>query len=141
MSRKTAIGIDLGTTYSCVGIYKDGNVEIIANNQGNRTTPSVVAFTDTERLIGDAAKHQSAANPNNTIFDAKRFIGRKFNDETVQKDMPNLPFQVISSKNGLPNFQVTYQGETQTFTPEEISSMVLSRCWRHRYRISPISTP
>jgi len=119
-----AIGIDLGTTYSCVGVFQHGKVEIIANDQGNRTTPSYVAFTDTERLIGDAAKNQVAMNPVNTIFDAKRLIGRKFSDDTVQSDMKHWSFQVISD-NGKPRLQVEYKGEDKTFTPEEISSMVL----------------
>jgi len=119
-----AIGIDLGTTYSCVGVFQHGKVEIIANDQGNRTTPSYVAFTDTERLIGDAAKNQVAMNPVNTIFDAKRLIGRKFGDDTVQSDMKHWSFQVISD-NGKPRLQVEYKGEDKTFFPEEISSMVL----------------
>merc|ERR1712107_707022 len=99
-------------------------VEIIANDQGNRTTPSYVAFTDTERLIGDAAKNQVAMNPNNTIFDAKRLIGRKFNESTVQSDRKHWPFQVVE-QNGLPGLRVDYQSEEKTFTPEEISSMLL----------------
>merc|ERR1739844_547397 len=126
MAKKTAVGIDLGTTYSCVGVFQHSKVEIIANDQGNRTTPSYVAFTDTERLIGDAAKNQVAMNPNNTIFDAKRLIGRKFNDSTVQSDRKHWPFQVVE-QNTLPRLRVEYQSEEKTFTPEEISSMVLDK--------------
>ena len=126
-SRKSpAIGIDLGTTYSCVGIFEHGKVEIIANDQGNRTTPSCVAFTDTERLIGDAAKNQVAMNPQNTVFDAKRLIGRKFNDPSVQRDMTHWPFKVIQEGNK-PKIQVEYKCEVKTFNPEEISSMVLTK--------------
>ncbi|XP_060569782.1 heat shock 70 kDa protein-like [Ruditapes philippinarum] len=119
-----AIGIDLGTTYSCVGVFQHGKVEIIANDQGNRTTPSYVAFTDTERLIGDAAKNQAAMNATNTIFDAKRLIGRKFDDTSVQNDMKHWPFKLIN-KGGKPIIQVEYKGENKTFSAEEISSMVL----------------
>ncbi|XP_063368997.1 heat shock protein 68-like isoform X2 [Cydia amplana] len=121
-----AVGIDLGTTYSCVGVYQHGNVEIIANDQGNRTTPSYVAFTDTERLIGDAAKNQVALNPNNTVFDAKRLIGRKFDDPKIQQDMKHWPFKVVSDC-GKPKIQVEFKGETKRFAPEEISSMVLTK--------------
>ncbi|KAI5960336.1 SSA3 [Candida pseudojiufengensis] len=121
-----AVGIDLGTTYSCVAHFANDRVEIIANDQGNRTTPSFVAFTDTERLIGDAAKNQAAMNPANTVFDAKRLIGRKFNDADVQNDIKHFPFKVID-KGGKPVIQVEYKGETKVFTPEEISSMVLGK--------------
>jgi len=122
----TVIGIDLGTTYSCVGVYQGGRVEIIANDQGNRVTPSYVAFTDTERLIGDAAKNQAATNPTNTIYDAKRLIGRKFTDATVQKDMKLWPFKV-TNKEGKPYLNVDYKEEKKTFSPEEVSAMVLSK--------------
>jgi len=121
-----AIGIDLGTTYSCVGVFQHGKVEIIANDQGNRTTPSYVAFTDTERLIGDAAKNQVAMNPSNTVFDAKRLIGRKYNDSTVQMDMKHWPFKVVN-EGGKPRIGVEYKCEPKNFTPEEVSSMVLTR--------------
>jgi len=126
MAKKTAIGIDLGTTYSCVGVFQHGKVEIIANDQGNRTTPSYVAFTDTERLIGDPAKNQVAINPCNTIFDAKRLIGRKFDDATVQADMKHWPFQVIKVGDK-PKLEVEYKNEQKTFTPEEVSAMVLTK--------------
>mmetsp|Transcript_1448 Transcript_1448/g.3585 ORF Transcript_1448/g.3585 Transcript_1448/m.3585 type:complete len:661 (+) Transcript_1448:192-2174(+) len=119
------VGIDLGTTYSCVGVWQNDRVEIIANDQGNRTTPSYVAFTDTERMIGDAAKNQAAMNPRNTVFDAKRLIGRKFNDAAVQSDMKHWPFGVIPKDGDKPHIQVEYKGETKVFAPEEISSMVL----------------
>lgn len=121
-----AIGIDLGTTYSCVGVFQNGKVEIIANDQGNRTTPSYVAFTDTERLIGDSAKNQGAMNPINTVFDAKRLIGRKFEDSTVQGDMKHWPFSVVS-EGGKPKIEVEHKGQMKTFFPEEISSMVLTK--------------
>jgi len=125
-AKKTAVGIDLGTTYSCVGVFQHGKVEIIANDQGNRTTPSYVAFTDTERLIGDPAKNQVAINPTNTIFDAKRLIGRKFSDPTVTADMKHWPFTVVDAATK-PKLEVEYQNETKQFTPEEVSSMVLTK--------------
>ncbi|ODV87737.1 hypothetical protein CANARDRAFT_5051 [[Candida] arabinofermentans NRRL YB-2248] len=121
-----AIGIDLGTTYSCVAHFTNDRVEIIANDQGNRTTPSFVAFTDTERLIGDAAKNQAAMNPANTVFDAKRLIGRKFSDPEVTNDAKHFPFKVIDSQ-GKPKIEVEFKGEKKVFTPEEISSMVLTK--------------
>ncbi len=119
-----AIGIDLGTTYSCVGWWKDNRCEIIANDQGNRTTPSYVAFTKEERIIGDGAKNQSSMNPENTVFDAKRLIGRDFNDSTLQADLKHFPFQVKDEKNK-PVIEVEFKNEKKQFHPEEISSMVL----------------
>ncbi len=122
-----AIGIDLGTTYSCVGVWQNDRVEIIANDQGNRTTPSYVAFTQDERLIGDAAKSQASANPTNTVFDAKRLIGRKFGDQSVKSDMAHWPFKVKSGSGDKPLIEVTVNDETKTFTPEEVSAMVLQK--------------
>ncbi|CAH1404417.1 unnamed protein product [Nezara viridula] len=121
-----AVGIDLGTTYSCVGVWQHGKVEIIANDQGNRTTPSYVAFTETERLIGDAAKNQVAMNPQNTVFDAKRLIGRKFEDPKIQEDIRHWPFKVVND-NSKPKIRVQYKGESKKFAPEEVSSMVLTK--------------
>ncbi|KAG0343588.1 ATPase with role in protein import into the ER [Podila humilis] len=122
----TVIGIDLGTTYSCVGVFKNGRVEIIANDQGHRITPSYVAFTEDERLVGDAAKNQYAANPTNTVFDAKRLIGRRFDEKDVQNDIKHFPFKV-KSKAGTPVIQVEVKGQEKTFTPEEISAMILQK--------------
>lgn len=120
-----AIGIDLGTTFSCVGVFKNDRVDIISNDQGNRTTPSFVAFTNTERLIGDAAKNQASANPNNTIFDAKRLIGRKYSETNVQNDIKHFPFIVKSGKEDKPMIEAEYLGEKKTFAAEEISAMIL----------------
>jgi heat shock protein 1/8 len=123
-----AIGIDLGTTYSAVGVFEHGKCEIIANDQGNRTTPSYVAFTDTERLIGDAAKNQVAMNPENTVFDAKRLIGRPFDDPAVQKDIKHYPFKVSKDPvDGSCWIGTEYRGEHKKFRPEEISSMILTK--------------
>ncbi|CDY63497.1 BnaC07g48050D [Brassica napus] len=123
----TVIGIDLGTTYSCVGVYKNGHVEIIANDQGNRITPSWVAFTDSERLIGEAAKNQAPLNPERTVFDVKRLIGRKFEDKEVQKDRKLVPYQIVN-KDGKPYIQVKIKdGETKVFSPEEVSAMILTK--------------
>lgn len=121
-----AIGIDLGTTYSAVGVWQNDKCEIIANEQGNRTTPSWVAFTDSERLIGEAAKNQAAMNTSNTIYDAKRLLGRDFNSSEVQQEIKHLPFNVIN-KNNKPFIQVDFLNEQKSFAPEEISSMVLSK--------------
>ena len=122
-----SIGIDLGTTYSCVGIWQNDRVEIIANDMGQRTTPSYVAFTKDSRLIGDAAKNQVAMNPENTIFDAKRLIGRKYSDSNVQSEMKHWPFKLISGLDDKPMFEVNYMDERKTFSPEEISAMVLTK--------------
>lgn len=125
MAEGASVGIDLGTTYSCVGVWQHDRVEIIANDQGNRTTPSYVAFNDTERLIGDAAKNQVAMNPKNTVFDAKRLIGRKIQDQNVQDDMKHWPFKVVPGVDQKPMLEVQYKGETKQFQPEQISSMIL----------------
>lgn len=123
----TVIGIDLGTTYSCVGVYRNGHVEIIANDQGNRITPSWVAFTDTERLIGEAAKNQAPLNPERTVFDVKRLIGRKFDDPEVQRDIKMVPYKIVN-KEGKPYIQVKIKdGEVKVFSPEEISAMILQK--------------
>ena len=122
-----AVGIDLGTTYSCVGVWENDRVEIIANDQGIRTTtPSFVAFTESERLVGDAAKSQASSNPENTVFDAKRLIGRKFEDKEVQDELKHLSYGVVN-KNGKPSIFVNYKGEQKQFTTEEISAMVLTK--------------
>lgn len=124
--KKVFCGIDLGTTNSCVGIWQGNRVEIIANSQGNRTSPSYVAFTDKQKLIGDAAKQQAGMNPENTIYDIKRLIGRKFTDKSVQDDIKRFPFKVIADKNNNPVVQVNFMGEVKTFTPEQISAMILT---------------
>jgi len=120
------IGIDLGTTYSCVGVWQNDHVEIIANDQGNRTTPSYVSFTVDERLIGEASKSSIASNPKNTVFDAKRLIGQKFNDPTTQADMKHFTYDVIDKENK-PYIQVEFRGEQKVFSPEEISAMILTK--------------
>ncbi|CAI8612068.1 unnamed protein product [Vicia faba] len=137
-----AVGIDLGTTYSCVAVWLDENnrVEIIHNEQGNKTTPSFVAFTDNERLIGDAAKNQTASNAENTVFDAKRLIGRKFNDSVVKKDMMLWPFKVVAGDNGKPLIVVKYKGQEKHLCAEEISSMILTKLREiaEKYLDSPV---
>ena len=124
-TKNIAIGIDLGTTYSCVGIWRNGKVEIIPNNQGERTTPSYVGFNDNERLVGLPAKKSSSRNPTNTIFDAKRLIGRKFSDPLVQQDIKNFPFKVVAGPDDTPLILAEYNGEVKKFRAEEISSVVL----------------
>ena len=123
----SAIGIDLGTTYSCVGVFRHNRVDIIANEMGNRTTPSYVAFTEDERLVGDSAKNQAAMNPSNTVFDAKRLIGRKFSESVVQQDMQHWPFKVVRADGDKPKIEVEWKGERKQFFPEEISAMVLGK--------------
>jgi heat shock protein 1/8 len=122
-----AIGIDLGTTYSCVGVWRDNRCEIIANDQGNRTTPSYVAFTKDERIVGNGAKNQSAMNPSNTVYDAKRLIGRDFDDPVIQKEIQGFPFTVANDGNNKPIIEVNYKGESKLFHPEEISAMILTK--------------
>mmetsp|Transcript_7085 Transcript_7085/g.11186 ORF Transcript_7085/g.11186 Transcript_7085/m.11186 type:complete len:646 (-) Transcript_7085:148-2085(-) len=122
-----AVGIDLGTTYSCVGVWRNNTVEILANDQGNRTTPSYVAFTDQERLVGEAAKNQASRNPKNTIFGAKRLIGRRFDEKSVEHDKRMWPFQVTKGHGGKPMIKASHMGEDKFFAPEEISSMVLTK--------------
>jgi L1 cell adhesion molecule like protein len=124
--KSIAIGIDLGTTYSCVAVYQNGNVEIIANDQGNRTTPSYVSFNGEERLVGESAKSMVSSNPTNTVFDAKRLIGRKFNDSQVQSDMKHFTYNVIDNASK-PNIEVEFKGERKVFSPEEISAMILGK--------------
>lgn len=121
------IGIDLGTTYSCVGIYNNGKVEIIANDQGNRTTPSWVAMTNEERLVGDSAKAQVTSNTKNTVYDVKRLMGKLFNDLDVQEDIKHMPYKVVEHKKGMCGIELTYKNETKIYSPEEISAMVLSK--------------
>ena len=121
------IGIDLGTTYSCVGVWQNGRAEIIANEQGNNITPSSVAFTDTERLIGDAAKNQAASNPNNTIFEIKRIIGQRYTEAGVLKDIKHFPFTVMQGEGDKPVVEVTFKDEKTMFTPEQLSAMVLGK--------------
>jgi len=121
------IGIDLGTTYSCVGVWQNDKVEIIANDQGNRTTPSWVAFNSEEKLVGEGAKSQYNANPTNTIFDAKRLMGYKFDDPQVQQELKKLPYTVVSGANNIPKIKVSYKEEPKEFTPQEISSFVLEK--------------
>ncbi len=125
-ARAPAIGIDLGTSYSCVGVFQHGKVEIIANEMGKRTTPSYVAFTKEGRLVGEAAKDQMRSNPSNTLFETMRLIGRKFEDESVQSDMKNWPFHVISDDGGKPKLQVEYKGRQKSVFPEEVSAMILA---------------
>jgi len=125
-NNNVAIGIDLGTTYSCVGVYQHGKVEIISNDLGERTTPSYVSFTDTERLIGAAAKNIVSSNSENTVYYSKRMIGREFNDPNVQDDIKHYSFKVVNS-NGKPKINVLYKNESKHFTPEEISAMVLTK--------------
>ncbi|XP_060534823.1 heat shock 70 kDa protein 1-like isoform X1 [Cylas formicarius] len=125
-AKSPSVGIDLGTTYSVVGVFRGGTVDIIANEEGNRTTPSYVAFTDVERLVGDGAKNQIAMNPSNTVYGVKRLIGRRFDDPAVQRDIKNWSYQVVNDR-GKPKIQVNYKGEVRAFFPEEISAMVLGK--------------
>ena len=121
------IGIDLGTTYSCVGVWQNDKVEIIANDQGNRTTPSYVAFNSNEKLVGEAAKSQVSLNPENTIFDAKRLMGHKFSDKHVQQDISHFPFNIVQGANDTPVMEVEYKNETKRFTPQEIGALFLKK--------------
>ncbi len=122
MAKEVAIGIDLGTSRSCVGVWSNGKIEIIASDTGSRTTPSMVAFTDVERLIGDGALNQAAANPKNTIYDAKRLIGRDYSDPTVQSDMKLWPFKVEADGSNKPVIVVESMGETKKLHPEEVGN-------------------
>lgn len=122
-----AVGIDLGTTTSVVAVFMNDRVEVIANEHGNRTTPSYVAFTESERLIGDAAKNQNSSNPKNTVFDAKRLIGRKFDDTNIQSDIQHWPFHITAGNGNKPMINVDFKGEQKSFLPEEISAMVLTK--------------
>lgn len=123
---KVAIGIDLGTTYSCVGIFRNGTVDIIANDQGDRTTASYVSFQDNERLIGGSAKNISTSNPENTVYEIKRLIGQNFDDPTLQRDMKLLPYKIVNDK-GKPKVKVNYMNEEKLFSAEEISAMILTK--------------
>lgn len=123
---RVAIGVDLGTTNCALAIYRNGQVEIITNDQGERTTPSVISFTDEERLVGSAAKNAAASNPTNTVYDAKRFIGRNFDDPKLQENLHHYSFNIVD-RNNKPKFQVNYKGEEKEFTPEEISGMLLAK--------------
>jgi heat shock 70kDa protein 1/2/6/8 len=127
MAKKIAFGCDLGTCYSCVGVWQNGRVEIIANDQGNRTTPSCVAFNDSERLVGDAAKNQATMNFKNTIFDAKRLIGRKYSDPIVTADRKLWSFDVVDDGHDKPQVVVNYKNEEKKFYSEEISAMILQK--------------
>ena len=127
MTKDLAVGIDLGTCMSCVGVFQNGRVEIISNDQGNRITPSVVAFNENERLVGDAAKNQAAMNPKNTIYEVKRLIGRKFSEKEVQEDIKLWPYTVRADSGDKPIVEVDYMGEMKQFHPEEISAMMLTK--------------
>ena len=119
VGKAKAIGIDLGTTYNCVGVWQHDRIEIILNDQGNRTTPSMVAFTPNERLVGDAAKFQISTNPTNTVFDVKRLIGRRYNDPSMRSDKQLWPFTIVLGKNDKPLVQVTFKGEKRVFAAED----------------------
>jgi len=126
MSKITCIGIDLGTTYSCVGVYKNGNVEILNNEQGNRTTPSYVAFLDNEILVGEAAKNQANMNPKNTVYDVKRLIGRRYDDENIQQNIKHFSYDVINeNNNNKPMIKIVTNTKTATYSPEQISAFIL----------------